>query len=247
MSFPIFTAWEYPYAFSTSGRSKKYSAVSVLAPATSLSAVAFEVSALLQLLRSDKPIKRHEVNKEIFVISRPILPLASADRHGMVVYVGSLTKSVAPAFRVGYVVAPATLIDELARLRRIIDWQGDAMLEFAVGQLIKTGDLQRHFRKALRTYHARRDHFCHLLTTELPDAIEFTKPDGGMAVWARFNPSIDMAKLAKRAEKDGLFLSSGASHNPPGQQLNGTRLGFASSTESELDQAVAILKKIATV
>lgn len=54
-------------------------------------------------------------------LSRPILPLASADRQGMVVYVGSLTKSVAPAFRVGYVVAPTELITELASFRRIID------------------------------------------------------------------------------------------------------------------------------
>ncbi|MFD2574219.1 PLP-dependent aminotransferase family protein [Spirosoma soli] len=177
-------------------------------------------------------------------LSRPILPLASADPQGMVVYVGSLTKSVAPAFRVGYVVAPTGLIDELARLRRIIDRQGDPILEFAVGQLFKTGDLKRHFRKALRTYHARRDCFCDLLTKELPDAMQFTKPDGGMAVWARFDPAIDMNQLAERAGREGLFLSNGLSHNPPGQRLNATRLGFASSIESELEQSVAVLKKV---
>lgn len=177
-------------------------------------------------------------------LSRPILPLASADPRGMVVYVGSLTKSVAPAFRIGYVVAPTALIDELARLRRIIDRQGDPVLEFAVGQLFKTGDLRRHFRKALRTYHARRDHFCHLLTTELPNAVQFTKPDGGLAVWATFDRSINPEKMAERAGREGLFLSNGLIHNPPGQVLNGTRLGFASSKEAELERSVAILKKV---
>lgn len=176
-------------------------------------------------------------------LSRPILPLASADQRGMVVYVGSLTKSVAPAFRIGYVVAPAALIDELARLRRIIDRQGDPMLEFAIGQLFKTGDLKRHFRKALRTYHARRDHFCELLTSELAHSVQFTIPDGGMAVWATFDSAIDMDRLAERAEREGLFLSNGVSHNPPGQRLNATRLGFASSTEEELERSVAVLKK----
>lgn len=177
-------------------------------------------------------------------LSRPILPFASADRCGMVVYVGSLTKSVAPAFRIGYVVAPTALIDELARLRRIIDRQGDPMLEFAIGQLFKTGDMKRHFRKTLRTYHARRDHFCDLLATELPDVIQFNKPDGGLAVWARFDASIDMDALAEKAGKAGLFLSGGVMHNPPGQRLNGTRLGFASSTEAELEQSVQILKQV---
>lgn len=177
-------------------------------------------------------------------LSRPILPLASADRRGMVVYVGSLTKSVAPAFRIGYVVAPSALIDELARFRRIIDRQGDPMLEFAIGQLLKTGDLKRHLRKALRIYHARRDHFCAQLANELPDVIQFTKPDGGLAVWANFDPAIDMEEMASRVAQAGLLLSSGVAHNPPGQRLNSTRLGFASSSEDELERSVQILKKV---
>ncbi|WP_020601356.1 aminotransferase class I/II-fold pyridoxal phosphate-dependent enzyme [Spirosoma spitsbergense] len=189
-------------------------------------------------------ILEDDYDYDFHYLSRPILPLASADRQGMVVYVGSLTKSVAPAFRVGYVVAPSGLIDELARLRRIIDRQGDPMLEFAIGQLFKTGELKRHFRKALRTYHARRDYFFNLLTSELPNAIQFTKPDGGMAVWAAFNPVVDMEKLARQASFTGLYVASGQAHNPPGQQLNGTRLGFASSTEDELEQSVLILKKL---
>ncbi|CAN5652411.1 PLP-dependent aminotransferase family protein [soil metagenome] len=189
-------------------------------------------------------ILEDDYDYDFHYLSRPILPLASADRLGMVVYVGSLTKSVAPAFRIGYVVAPTALIDELARLRRIIDRQGDPMLEFAIGQLLKTGDLKRHFRKALRTYHARRDRFCELLTTELSDIIHFTKPDGGMAVWASFDPAIDMDALAQQAASKGLFLSSGVGHNPPGQRLNGTRLGFASSTEEELEKSVVALKSV---
>ncbi|WP_460938938.1 aminotransferase-like domain-containing protein [Spirosoma humi] len=189
-------------------------------------------------------ILEDDYDYDFHYLSRPILPLASADRRGMVVYVGSLTKSVAPAFRIGYVVAPTALIDELARLRRIIDRQGDPMLEFAIGLLFKTGDLKRHFRKALRTYHTRRDHFCALLANELPNAIQFTKPDGGLAVWARFDPAIDMETMANRAAQQGLILSNGVFHNPPGQRLNGTRLGFASSSEEELERSVQVLKKV---
>jgi GntR family transcriptional regulator/MocR family aminotransferase len=189
-------------------------------------------------------ILEDDYDYDFHYLSRPILPLASADRQGMVVYVGSLTKSVAPAFRVGYVVAPSDLIDELARLRRIIDRQGDPMLEFAIGQLFKTGELKRHFRKALRMYHARRDYFCDLLTSKLSDRVQFTKPDGGMAVWATFNPTINVEQLAQRASAKGLYVASGQLHNPTSQQLNGTRLGFASSTAEELEQSILILKKI---
>ncbi|MEZ0485674.1 MocR-like pyridoxine biosynthesis transcription factor PdxR [Fibrella aquatica] len=189
-------------------------------------------------------ILEDDYDYDFHYLGRPILPLASADPQGMVIYIGSLTKSVAPAFRIGYVVGPTAVIDEMARLRRIIDRQGDPALEFAIGQLFQSGEMKRHFRKAIRTYEARRDYLCQLLTTELPDHIQFTKPDGGLALWATFNKDIDLPAVAERAGKAGLYLSAGLVHNLPGQLLNSTRMGFASSTEAELEQAVAVLKQV---
>ncbi|MEZ0540524.1 aminotransferase-like domain-containing protein [Fibrella arboris] len=189
-------------------------------------------------------ILEDDYDYDFHYLGRPILPLASTDSQGMVIYIGSLTKSVAPAFRVGYVVAPTLLIDELARLRRIIDRQGDPALEFAIGQLFQTGEMKRHFRKAIRTYETRRDHLCALLANELPEQIQFTKPDGGLAIWATFNRAIDLPAMADRAGKRGLYLSPGLVHNLPDRPLNSTRMGFASSTEAELDQAVMVLKQM---
>jgi GntR family transcriptional regulator / MocR family aminotransferase len=198
----------------------------------------------LQLLQLSQQygfvILEDDYDYEFHYLRRPILPLASADRHGMVIYVGSLSKTVAPAFRIGYAVAPAGVIEEMARLRRIIDRQGDAMLEFAVGQLFRNGDLQRHLKKALQIY------FCNLLASELPAAIRFTQPDGGLAVWAQFDAGIDLVKVAAKARRAGLYLADGQAHNPVGRQLNSTRLGFASSNETELEQSVAVLRKLIT-
>jgi GntR family transcriptional regulator / MocR family aminotransferase len=195
---------------------------------------------LLQLAEQYRfAILEDDYDYDFHYLGRPILPLASADRQGMVIYVGSLTKSIAPAFRVGYVVGPTALIDELARLRRIIDRQGDPPLEFAIGQLFETGELRRHFRKALRTYLSRRDHLCDLLTTHLPDQVRFTKPDGGMAIWATFSPEIDLSALSTRAKQAGLYLPARAL----GATTNSLRMGFASSTEAEHTQAVAVLKQ----
>ncbi|WP_138991745.1 PLP-dependent aminotransferase family protein [Larkinella sp. C7] len=189
-------------------------------------------------------ILEDDYDYEFHYLRRPILPLASADPNGMVVYIGSLSKSVAPAFRIGYVVASETVIDELARLRRIIDRQGDAMLEFAIGQLFRNGDMRRHLKKAHQTYLSRCNHFCSLLTSALPDHVQYDKPEGGLAVWAIFDPTIDLAQLAQKAKAEGLTFSDGLAHNPPGKALNSTRLGFASSTETELEQSVAILRKV---
>lgn len=173
-------------------------------------------------------------------LSKPLLPLASADRAGMVLYCGSFTKAISPAFRVGYLVGPEDVITHLARLRRIIDRQGDLMLENTVAELLQMGVIERHLRKSLKEYRKRRDVFAELLQNELREHIQFQLPDGGMAIWALFDKSIDIEQLTERCLKHDLFFSNGKHLHPT---LNGTRLGFASSNEEELVRCVEVMKR----
>jgi GntR family transcriptional regulator/MocR family aminotransferase len=171
----------------------------------------------------------------------PILPLASADTRGMVVYIGSLSKALAPAIRVGYVAAPVELIEELGRLRRIIDRQGDPVLEQAVAELFREGEISRHLKKALKAYHQRRDHCCALLREKLGHVVQFRVPDGGMALWARFDPAVALPAVAEKARRKGLYLSDGRVYDPGQRGLNATRLGFAAMNLSETEKAIEVL------
>jgi GntR family transcriptional regulator/MocR family aminotransferase len=144
-------------------------------------------------------------------LSRPLLPLAASDHAGMVLYCGSFSKTVSPAFRVGYLAGPENVIHHLSRLRRIIDRQGDNLLENAMAELLRQGVIQRHLRKSLRAYKARRDLFCELLKEKLDGKVEFQMPDGGMAVWARFDKAIDLVRCPpKRNCGTCIFLIPGS-------------------------------------
>jgi GntR family transcriptional regulator/MocR family aminotransferase len=177
-------------------------------------------------------------------LSKPLLPLASADKAGMVLYCGSFTKSISPAFRVGYLVASENAIRHLAQLRRIIDRQGDNMLENAIAELLQNGIIQRYLRKSMRIYRQRRDVFCELLKNNLSEYLQFQVPVGGMAVWTHFDPSIDLNVLAQKALQHELFFSPGFRNDETSPVLNATRLGFASSTPEELEVCVSILRKL---
>lgn len=172
--------------------------------------------------------------------SAPILPMASIDRSGRVIYLGSFSKFLAPSVRVGYLIAPQALAIEFGKLRRIIDRQGDPLLEAAVCQLIADGDLQRHLKKVVRVYQRRRDHFCNLLSEKFTDLFSFEKPEGGMAVWMRLKKRIDPIQLIKHCEMQGLYLDIDQSLL---KEHQGIRLGFAALTEEELGEAIAIMKK----
>jgi len=169
----------------------------------------------------------------------PIMPLASARHDGLLLYAGSFTKAISPAFRVGYLVGEPALIEGLAKIRRIVDRQGDPTLEHALLELFRLDVLPRSLRRARGVYQKRRDVLARLLTSELGDKVDFKIPDGGMAIWTRFAPEIDLVAASERAMRKGLSFSSGAGY---GEGWNATRLGFASSNEGELGEAVARLR-----
>ncbi len=174
--------------------------------------------------------------------SSPILPMASADQFGTVIYVGSLSKTVAPGLRTGFIVASQNVIKELSRISRFIDCHGNPVLEKAIANLFQEGVIRRHLKKSLKTYRKRRDHFCQLLKDELTDYVSFNIPDGGLAVWVKFIPEIPLAELRMLTFKNELLISRTVFKGSDGRDINAIRMGFASMNEEELSAAVSVLK-----
>ncbi len=175
---------------------------------------------------------------------RPLLPLASADENGMVIYCGSFSKSFSPAFRMGYLVVPENVAEHLSNVRILLDRQGDHILDNAMADLLNENTIQRYLRKALTVYEERRDIFCNLLNSELSGKVNFAIPEGGMTVWTEFDEAINLEVLAQKAYDKGLFISNGKIHQYTNYNTNGVRLGFASSSIDDLEKSIDILKKI---
>ena len=177
----------------------------------------------------------------------PILPLASGDSEGNVIYIGALCKIVAPAIRIGYLVAPQDFVDEAARYRRVVDRQGDALLELVMARMIKSGDIQRHSKKALKIYKTRRDLFCTLLKEKLDKYFEFEVPEGGMAVWVKLRKNISWDLVREEAIKHDLSLADYCWDSDEQETSKlGMRMGFASSTEDEIQEMIVRLEKTMT-
>jgi GntR family transcriptional regulator/MocR family aminotransferase len=172
----------------------------------------------------------------------PILPLASHDTNGNVIYVGSVCKTVAPVFRIGYLVAPKAFVEEAAKVRRYIDRQGDALLELTFADFIQNGDLDRHIKKVLNVYQTRRDLFCSLLKEELGDYFEFEIPKGGMAVWVQLKAPYSWEELSKIARKHKLEIGDWQRYDAQNVQHNSIRIGFASKNEEEIRKMISTLK-----
>ncbi len=194
---------------------------------------------LLALARAERlAILEDDYDHEFHYDGRPVLPLASADRAGLVVYVGTLSKVLAPGLRVGYVVAPEPVRRSIAAIRSLLDIQGDLATEAAVAELIGDGELQRHVARVRRVYANRREILAKALRRAFGDGVEFTPAPGGMALWVRFRQSPDVEAWARRSVVRGVSWYTGMRYAFDGQPRPFARLSFAWLNERELPEAV---------
>lgn len=200
--------------------------------------------ALLELARRvGFAIIEDDYDHEFHYQGRPVLPLASADTAGVVVYVGTLSKILAPGLRLGYLVAPAALLERCASERMRLDRQGDLALEGAVAELLEEGELQRHVGRMRRIYRTRRDALLAALERYLPGTVQALPTPGGMALWAQVN-GVDLDAWIARAAEQGLVLWCARDFSfdaHPGPQV---RLGFARRSAEETARAIERLAQL---
>lgn len=194
---------------------------------------------LLELARQHHfAIIEDDYDHEFHYDGRPILPLASADTAGNVVYVGSLSKTLAPGLRLGYIAASHRVISHLMEYRSLLDTQGDQVLESAVAELLEDGEVQRHVRRVRRIYHARRNAMAGLLASELGDSVNVSVPVGGTALWIRVAVDVDIQQWCRMAGAQGVIFETGDRFDVDNRRLPYIRVGFAGYREAELADAV---------
>lgn len=195
--------------------------------------------------RHDLVVLEDDYDNDYRFDGRPVLPLAArADGEPAIVYIGSLSKLLAPGIRLGYAVAPPHLLTAMADHREALDRQGDLPLEHAIADLIADGTIRRHARKARRIYQCRRDHLATLLAHHLADVADFTLPPGGLAIWLRLRAGLSAETWAIKAARRGLSLLPGVEFElDTARPTEAFRLGFASLDERDLDRAVSILSQ----
>lgn len=169
-----------------------------------------------------------------------MLPMATANAYGMVIYLGKLGQSLFPSFQTGFVVAPEELISEANNYLTLLDAQGDVVQEQMLSELIDEGEIYRLLKKNVVTYKKRCDCLCEYLDYYFKNIITYNKPSGGLAIWLEFCSIISLVKLAKEAEKLGVFLPKTILYQD--KNTCAIRFGFGHLNEEEIEAVVVKLK-----
>ncbi|RZQ59514.1 PLP-dependent aminotransferase family protein [Amycolatopsis suaedae] len=186
--------------------------------------------------RNDAVIIEDDYDSEYRFSDRPLEPLQSLDRHGRVLYVGSFSKTLLPALRMGFLVAPASLHPALRQARQLLDWHGDLVTQSALASFIDEGLLARHVRRTTREYAVRRDHILASLRDQ--PMLRTVPSSAGLHVCALLSEG-DGGAVVEAAARAGVAVENLTAY---GGTREGLAIGFGTVSAERIGEGLTRLR-----
>ncbi len=162
---------------------------------------------------------------------------------GHVAQIGTVSKTLAPGLRLGWLAGPPDLIDEAARQKRLTDDFSPVLDQLTLAAFLRSGEYDRHVRKARRAYRARRHAMLGALTTHLPE-LEITGIAAGMHLLLRLPLWVDDAVLCERAEEARIRVAPLSSFYVGSPYARGLVIGYGRIHRAAIQPAVKTLAAI---
>lgn len=177
----------------------------------------------------------------------PPRPLKSMDSLGSVLYIGSFSKIAASGLRVGWMVAPHSVVDRLADARQQMDFGLSVVPQKVAAQFLKSAYTRPHLDRLRMNLLYKRDVAIEALQRELPGLVSFSVPQGGLHLWCKILPEVNDGKLLEEAIRNGVIFAPGSVYGsdsgyvrftyarPKAEQIAPGIAAFAASLRAVLD------------
>ncbi|MFC4783852.1 MocR-like pyridoxine biosynthesis transcription factor PdxR [Nocardioides sp. MAHUQ-72] len=186
-----------------------------------------------------------DYDSEFRFTERPMETLHALDRSGLVVYVGTFSKSLVPGLRAGYVVAPPTLRQALRGARQLADGFGALPEQAALARFVSDGQLARHLRRARQVYAERRALLVEGLATLVGDRLELVDSAAGLHVTAlATEPCLDDVGLARDAADQGVAVDALSTYSLDGRGPSGLVLGYGAARTDSITPGLRRLARL---
>ncbi len=199
-----------------------------------------EVMAFCQ--KQPMPILEDDAYGQLWLDEKPPASLKSRDKTGSVIYMGTISKTMAPGLRIGWVVGPEVVVYRLGDVKMQTDYGASSVSQWMMTELITSGDYDIYLEQLRRELRARRDNALATLDKYFKHLATWNKPKGGFYIWLRFDKRLPMDKIFTEALKAGILLNPGNVYDYA--ENHAIRLSYAYADPDDLARALTVLAEI---
>jgi 2-aminoadipate transaminase len=178
--------------------------------------------------------------------SGPILPTLRSLCPELVIYIGSFSKMLSPGLRLGWIIAPQPVIQQLGMVKQSSDLHTNLLIQATMDEFCRRDLLNRHLKRVRRLFMRRRDAMAEALRKYFPADARFELPNGGLSMWVSLPRDCNTESLLRLSEERGVQFLPGSAFYFRSPQQNSLRLSFAGESEARIEEGVrtigAILK-----
>lgn len=160
-------------------------------------------------IKNRLPIIEDGAYQELCFDNDQFKPLKSIDDNGMVMYLGSASKTLAPGLRIGWVIASKPVIQRLGDAKMQMDYGASSLSQLVFAEFLKSGKYSSYLVDLKKTLKKRRDNALECLAKYFSQLATWNKPIGGFYIWLTFNENIEADDIFERALKKKILLNPG--------------------------------------
>ncbi len=161
-----------------------------------------------------------------------------------IIYMSTLSKFVAPGLRLGWMLAPAGLIQPLTIVKQAADLHSSSFAQYVAAAYLETGRLETQLPKIRSTYGAKGNAMMEAIAKTFPSGmLEFNAPSGGMFIWVKMAEGVDTMSMVQKAVENGIIFVPGAGFFPDAKRSNYLRLSFATPSVEQIQEGMKRLAR----
>lgn len=172
---------------------------------------------------------------EIRFAGEHVPAVKSFDKSGHVLYMSTFSKTLAPGFRLGWLVADEEVVNKLTVLKQSADLHTDNLAQFAVAQFFADNDVDVHVKEISDLYGKRKDLMLEGIKKYFPEGVKYTDPEGGMFLWVEVPGVDDTVELFKECLEHDVAFVPGDPFFAGEAQPGAFRLNYSNMKEDQIE------------
>jgi len=205
-----------------------------LAEREELVALARELDCLIV---EDSPYRELRYSGEAVTSIRELAPERTLQ-------LGSFSKIFAPGFRLGWIIGPEELLEQIYVCKQCLDLCPPVLDQYLASEFLGSGLLDANLVKTIAEYRHRRDLMVSLLEKYMPSGVSWTYPEGGLFLWLTLPPAVDTVALYDKALAAGVAYVAGSFFYTDGSHRNTMRLNFSFVDEAKMEPGIKLLASL---